>query len=171
MQRTQRGEGVVGRIETETVVAGVVAGFVMGLAEVLASVISGESPFLPFRDAASILLRDDAFRVNAPMVSLIGVFVHLCIAIMFGFAYGVINSQIPWSERVRGPRQALLGLAFGTAIWLLDFQFIARLFYPWLLEHSQVVQWALHAFAFGVPLGLLLAEREPPLRVGEKPER
>jgi hypothetical protein len=171
MQRTQRGEGVVGRIETETVIAGVSAGFVMALAEVIASVVSGQSPFLPFRGAASILLRDDAFRLNAPMVSLVGAFIHLSIAVMFGFAYGVINSSIPWSDRVRGPRQALLGVVFGTAIWLLDFQFIARLFYPWLLEQPQFLQWAIHAFAFGVPLGLLFAEREPPLRVGEKPER
>ena len=170
-QRTQRGEGVVGRIETETVIAGVAAGFVMGLSEVIASVLSGASAFLPFRMAASIVLRDDAFSVNTAMVSLIGAIIHLSIAVMFGFAYGVFNSSIAWSDRVRGGRQALLGVAFGTAIWLLDFQFIARLFYPWMLVPSQGVQWALHALGFGLPLGLLFAEREPPLRLGERPER
>jgi hypothetical protein len=40
-----------------------------------------------------------------------------------------------------------------------------------MLEHSQLVQWALHALAFGLPLGLLFAEREPPLVLGEKPEQ
>jgi hypothetical protein len=170
MQRTQRGEGVIGRIESETVVSGLAAGFIMGLSEATAAVLSGQSALLPLRAAASIVLREDAFGANAPMIALVGAAVHLSIAVMFGFAYGVVNSQIAWSDRVRGMRQAVMGIAFGTAIWLLDFQLIGRFFYPWMLEHSQVVQWALHAFGFGLPLGLLFAEREPPLRVGEKPE-
>jgi hypothetical protein len=171
MRLTQRGEGVVGRIESETVRSAVVAGFIMGLSEVIASMVSGESALLPLRNAASIVLGRDAFGPDAPMIALIGTAVHFSIAVMFGFAYGVANSQIVWAERVRGARQAAMGIAFGTLVWLLDFQLIGRLFYPWMLEHSQLVQWALHAFGFGLPLGLLLAEREPPLRVGEKPER
>jgi hypothetical protein len=170
MQRTQRGEGVIGRIESETVLAGVAAGFVMGLSEVIASVLSGQSPLLPLRAAASIVLRDDAFGRDAPMIALVGAFIHFCIAVMFGFAYGVFNSQLPWTNRVRGMRQAVLGVVFGVLIWLLDFQFIGRLFYPWMLDYSQVVQLAIHALGFGLPLGLLFAEREPPLRMGEKPE-
>jgi hypothetical protein len=171
MQRTQRGEGVVGRIESETVLSGVAAGFVMGLSEVIASVLSGQSALLPLRLAASVVLGEDAFGRNAPMIALVGAIVHFSVAVMYGFAYGVFNSQMTWSKRVVGLRQAALGLAFGTVIWLLDFQLIARLFYPWMLDHSQVVQWALHAIGFGLPLGLLFAEREPPLRIGEKPER
>ena len=116
MQRTQRGEGVIGRIESETVTAGVAAGFVMGLSEVIASVLSGQSALLPLRSAASILLREDAFGANAPLISLVGAAVHFSIAVMFGFTYGVVNSQIPWSERVRGMRQALLGVGFGTIV-------------------------------------------------------
>jgi hypothetical protein len=171
MQRTQRGEGVIGRIESETVVSGVAAGFIMGLSEVIASVLSGQSALLPLRSAASIVLREDAFGDNAPLIALVGAAVHFSIAVMFGFAYGVVNSQIPWAERVRGLRQAVLGGGFGTLLWLLNFQFIGRFFYPWMLDHSQAVQWAIHAFAFGLPLGVLFADREPPLRVGEKPER
>jgi hypothetical protein len=171
MRRTQRGEGVIGRIESETMTAGVVAGFVMGLLEVIASVLSGESALLPLRSAASIVLREDAFGRDAPMIALIGAAVHFSIAVMFGFAYGVFNSQIAWSMRVRGARQALMGVGFGTLVWLLDFQFIARLFYPWMMDHSQLAQWAIHALGFGLPLGLLFAEREPPLELGEKPER
>src|SRR6185369_8092195 len=106
------------------------------LLEVLASVIAGRSALLPLRSAASILLGDDAFGANAPMIALVGAAVHFSIAVMFGFAYGVVNSQIRWTTRVRAMRQATMGLAFGTAIWLLDFQLIGRAFYPWMLEHS-----------------------------------
>jgi hypothetical protein len=136
----------------------------------VASVLSGQNALLPLREAASVLLRDDAFGPNAPMIALVGALVHFSIAVMYGFAYGVFNSQIAWTKRVAGLRQGMLGLAFGAAIWLFDFQLIARLFYPWMLGHSQVVQLIVHALGFGLPLGLLLAEREPPLRAGEKPE-
>ena len=170
MQRTQRGEGFVGRVESETVLAGVAAGFVMGLSEVIASVLSGQSPLLPLREAASIILREDAFGRDAPMIALVGAVIHFSIAVMYGFAYGVFNSQLSWIKRVRGIQQAVLGVAFGVLIWLLDLQFIGRLFYPRMLEHSQVVQLVIHALGFGLPLGLLFAEREPPLRMGEKPE-
>ena len=169
--RTQRGEGVIGRIEAETVRAGVAAGIAMGLLEVIVSLSSGESALLPLRNAASIILRDDAFGPNAAMIAFIGAIIHFSIAVIYGFAYGVLNSQIPWEKRVRSPRQAVLGIAFGTAIWLLDFQLIARFFYPSMLSYSQIGQWAVHAFGFGLPLGLLFADREPPLRFGEKPER
>jgi hypothetical protein len=171
MQRTQRGEGVVGRIESETVLSGVAAGFVMGLSEVIVSLVSGQSALVPLRHAASVVLGEDAFGANAPTAALVGAIVHFSVAVMYGFAYGVFNSQMAWKKRVVGLYQAALGIAFGTVIWLLDFQFIARLFYPWMLDHSQFLQWALHAFGFGLPLGLLFAEREPPLRIGEKPER
>src|SRR5262249_28054245 len=155
MQRTQRGEGVMGRIESETVMSGVAAGFIMGLLEGTASVLSGQSVLLPLRSAASIVLGEDAFGGSAPPISLLGAAVHFSIAVMFGFAYGVANSQVAWSDRVRGSWQAAMGAAFGTLIWVLDFQFIGRLFYPWMLGHSQIVQWAIHAFGFGLPLGLL----------------
>jgi hypothetical protein len=171
MKRTQHGEGVVGRIEYETVFASLGAGVTMGLLEVIASVASGESALLPLRSAASVVLRDHAFGPNAALIALIGTIVHFSIAIMFGFAYGVFSSQLSWAKRVRGPLQALLGVGFGTAVWLINFQFIGRLFYPWMFEHSQVAQWLIHAVGFGLPLGLLLAEQEPPLRIGEKPER
>jgi hypothetical protein len=171
MQGTQRGEGVVGRIEFETVAAGVMAGLVMGLFEAIASVISGQSPLLPLRGAASIVLQQDAYGHNAPMIAVVGGAVHFSIAVMYSFAFGVFNSQLPWFTRVAALRQAALGVLFGSLIWLLNFQVIARIFYPWLVEHSQIVQWLLHAFTFGLPLGLLFSEREPPLRHGEKPER
>ena len=170
MKRTQRGEGVVGRVEFETLSASVVAGSTMGLLEVIASVASGEGALLPLRNAASVVLRDHAFGSNALFIGLVGIFVHFCIAIMFAFAYGVFASQLAWAKRVRGPVQALLGAAFGSLVWLLNFQLIGRLFYPWMFDHSQLAQWLIHAVGFGIPLGLLLAEQEPPLRIGEKPE-
>jgi hypothetical protein len=171
MHRTQRGEGVVGRIETDTVVAGLIAGTGMAVLEMIASVIAGQSALLPLRSAASIVLHESAFGPDVLLIALVGAVIHFSIATMYAFAFGVFNTQLPWITRIRAPVQALLGMAFASLIWLLDFQFIARFFYPWMLDHSQLVQWLLHAVGFGLPLGVLYAQREPPLRVGEKPEK
>jgi len=169
---TQRGEGVVGRIEFDTVVAGILAGAVMALVETVASVIAGEGALLPLQSAASVVLHRNAFSSdNLFLVVLVGIVIHFSIAMMYAFAFGVFNTQLRWLTRIRGPREAIFGMAFASLIWLLDFQLIARNFYPWMFEHSQVVQWLIHAVGFGLPLGLLFAQREPPLRVGERPER
>jgi len=50
-------------------------------------------------------------------------------------------------------------------LWLIDFQLLGRLFYPWFLELPQAPHAILHALTFGLPLGLvygLLAARRHP---------
>jgi hypothetical protein len=160
MRTRQHGEGFVGGIEAETVVSGVIAGAIMAALESLGSLISGEHLLLPFRYAASVVMSSRAFEAGWFAVLIMGTIVHFSIATMFAFAYGVLNTQVPWRSRIWGAREALMGIVFATAIWLLDFQVIARFFYPWMLDHSQLVQWWIHAVGFGFPLGLLFAARE-----------
>jgi hypothetical protein len=159
-RQRQHGEGFVGRIEAETVVSGIIAGAIMAGLESMASLISGEHVLLPFRYAASIVMSSHAFEAGWLAVVLVGAIVHFSIATMFAFAYGVVNTQLSSRSRVWGAREALMGIVFATVVWLLDFQVIARFFYPWMLDHSQLVQWWIHAVGYGFPLGLLFAARE-----------
>jgi hypothetical protein len=160
MNTRQHGEGFVGRIEAETVVSGVVAGAIMAGLEMVASLAGGHHLLLPFRYAASVLMSRDAFSAGWLSVIVMGSLVHFSIATMYAFAFGVINTQVPWRSRIWGAREGLLGMIFATFIWVLDFQLIARFFYPWMMDHSQVMQWWLHVVGFGFPLGLLFAARE-----------
>ena len=160
MRTRQHGEGFVGRIEAETVVAGLAAGGIMAGLEMVVSVIGGHHLLLPFRYAASIVMSHKAFEAGWFTVLLLGSIVHFSIATMFAFAFGVFNTQVSWRSRLWGAREGLLGMVFATFIWVLDFQVIARFFYPWMLDHSQVMQWWLHVVGFGFPLGLLFAARE-----------
>jgi hypothetical protein len=160
MHTRQRGEGFVGRIEAETVISGILAGAIMGGLEMVASLAGGYHLLLPLRYAASVVMSRHAFEAGWLTVVLIGGVVHFSIATMFAFAFGVFNTQVPWRSRIWGAREALLGMVFATLIWLLDFQLIARFFYPGMLDHSQVMQWWLHVVGFGFPLGLLFAARE-----------
>jgi hypothetical protein len=160
MRTRQHGEGFVGRIEAETVVSGIIAGAIMAGLESMASLVTGRHVLLPFRYAASIVMGSDAFEAGWFSVFILGAIVHLSIASMFAFAYGVINTEVSWRSRTWVAREAMMGMLFATVVWVLDFQLIARFFYPWMLDHSQLVQWWLHAVGFGVPLGLLFAARE-----------
>jgi hypothetical protein len=160
MNTRQHGEGFVGRIEAETVVSGIVAGAIMAGLEMVASLAGGHHLLLPFRYAASVLMSRDAFDAGWVSVIVLGSLVHFSIATMYAFAFGVFNTQVPWRSRIWGAREGLLGMAFATVIWVLDFQLIARFFYPWMLDHSQVMQWWVHVVGFGFPLGLLFATRE-----------
>jgi len=101
-----------------------------------------------------------AFEAGWLSVLVLGSIVHFSVATMYAFAFGVFNTQVPWRSRIWGAREGLLGMVFATLIWLLDFQLIARFFYPWMLDHSQLMQWWLHVVGFGFPLGLLFATRE-----------
>ena len=160
MRTRQHGEGFVGRIEAETVVSGVMAGAIMAGLESMVSLVAGRHVLLPFRYAASVVMGSDALEAGWLSVFILGTIVHFSIATMFAFAYGVLNTQLPERARTWGAREAMIGMAFATVVWLIDFQLIGRFFYPWMLEHSQPVQWWLHAVGFGLPLGLLFAARE-----------
>jgi hypothetical protein len=160
MNTRQHGEGVVGRIEAETVIAGLVAGAIMAGLEMVASLAGGYHLLLPFGYAASVVMSQNAFDAGWPTVLVIGAIVHFSIATMFAFAFGVFNTQVPWRSRIWGAREGLLGMVFATFIWLLNFHVIARFFYPWMFDHSQMMQWWLHVVGFGFPLGLLFATRE-----------
>jgi hypothetical protein len=160
MRTRQHGEGIVGRIEAQTVVSGLIAGAIMAGLEMMASLVAGHHVLLPFRYAASVFMGLDAFTASAISILLLGAIVHFSIATMYAFAFGVFNTQVPWRSRLWGAREGLLGMAFATIVWALNFQVIARFFYPWMLDHSQVMQWWLHALGFGFPLGLLFAARQ-----------
>jgi hypothetical protein len=160
MNTRQHGEGFVGRIEAETVISGITAGAIMGGLEMVASLAGGHHLLLPFRYAASVVMSRHAFEAGWLTVLVIGSIVHFSIATMYAFAFGVFNTQVPWRLRIWGIREGLLGMVFATFIWLLDFQLIARFFYPQMLDHSQMVQWWVHMLGFGFPLGLLFATRE-----------
>ena len=53
-----------------------------------------------------------------------------------------------------------MGLLFGVLLWFVNFQIIARMVYPWVLQAPQFLQMAMHAAFFGFPLALMYARAE-----------
>lgn len=140
---------------------GLIAGVIFALMEVIASTIMGNPAITPFRLFASVLVGSEALtEMEAGNALLLGSVVHLVLSAAFGLVYGLIGASLTRRAQVWFGAQAGLGIAFGLALWLINFQLIARAAYPWFLETPQLMQALIHALFYGLPLGLMYAASE-----------
>lgn len=150
-----------GRSAKEGLGLGIVAGVIFGIMEMAAAALMGMPALMPIRMFASTALGKDAMEVT-PLgtVVIVGVIAHLALSAAFGLVYGLINAGFSTETQTRPGPQAGLGILYGIGLWFVNFHIIARAFYPWFLDAPQVLQLALHAVFFGLPLGLLYAASE-----------
>lgn len=134
---------------------GLAAGAIFAVLQMLLALLAGESLLAPWRMAASVVLGGEGLTTMGVAAFLIGFLIHFSLAALFGTVYGLIMNKADNRTRVSLGREAGLGILFGLALWLLNFQVLARLLYPWFLATPQFVQALLHALAFGLPLALL----------------
>lgn len=145
---------------------GLLAGVVFGVMEILGAAVTGMPPLQPLRMFASVLLGEDALRAT-PMglAALIGIVVHLALSAAFGVIYGLVNGALSARLRTSFARESVLGLLYGLALWIVNFQIIARIGYPWFLETPQFLQAVMHAVFYGLPLALMYVAGERRVRV------
>ena len=160
----------VSRSAKEGLGFGLIAGAVFAVAQVVTTMIAGDSAILAFRRLASILIGSDALAVTPAAAVGIGIIGHLYLSAAYGLFYGFYNSALTMPTRRSLGRQAVIGPLFGVMLWLVNFQVFARARYPWLLELPQLPLAFLHAVFFGLPLGLLYATAERRV-VPQVPER
>jgi hypothetical protein len=148
-------------LEDEGIRASLVAGTLFGALEILGALLVQGAPLLPMESAASLLIRERAYQPGYLAFSVpLGIAVHFSLAILYGYAFGLMSTETRLRTRLNFGREALLGSGFGLLIWVVNFMIIARGLYPWLLTTNQLAQALLHAFAFGLPLSLLFARNE-----------
>jgi hypothetical protein len=141
---------------------GLVAGAVFGLEECLASLLLGQGVLPPVRYAASVLLGSGALT-GGPLGLIIaaGAAVHFGLSALFGLAYSLIDARLAPELRPRMWHQSAVGMLFAIGIYVVNFQFVARGYYPWFLDTTpQFFRVLMHALFFGAPLGLLFAAAE-----------
>ncbi|MFW5739483.1 MAG: hypothetical protein ACOC1F_03865 [Myxococcota bacterium] len=148
----------VKRSAKEGIGFGILAGLIFALVEIIAAAAMGNPVFGPFRMFASIVLGSAALQtVSLGTAIIVGSFVHVVLSGLFGLAYGLFNSRLSTETETSWSRQVLLGLAFGGLVWLVNFQIIARIAYPWFLNAPQFLQLVMHALFFGVSLAIMYA--------------
>lgn len=140
---------------------GILAGIVFAMMEMVGAAIMGNPPLMPFRMFASLAMGAEALETTAAATAFfVGAAVHLGLSAVYGLIYTSVSAQLTPQARTSWGRQAGIGLAFGVALWLVNFQVIARFWFPWFLDAPQLPQAMMHAVFFGLPLGLMCAGAE-----------
>jgi hypothetical protein len=135
---------------------GLAAGAVFAMAQGAASLMTGVSPLLPFRRVASLVFGTAALENMSPStLVVVGLICHLYVSAIYGLLYAIYNSALTEATRSSIRRQMLLGLLYGTVLWIANNYVFVPFHYPWLLGGGSALQFVLHALAYGLPLGLL----------------
>ena len=139
---------------------GLIAGLIFAIVQMIAAAAAGISALAPLRMAGSVVLGSAALDQTQGGAVLMGILVHAVLSAAFGFLYGIANAKGTRRTQTDWGRQVGLGLAFGALLWFVNFQLIARGFFPWFLEPNQFAQLLMHAVFFGLPLSLMYAGAE-----------
>jgi hypothetical protein len=152
-ERTSGG-GYVG----EGVWFGLMIGALFAVLEMIGAAAGGGSPFSPWRFFASTLLGHHALAlVPLGTAVIVGFIAHFALSALYGGAFGYLQARLGPEPRRSTAQQIWVGLAFGFGLYLVNFQVIARVAYPWFRLLSQPWQVILHTFFFGLPLALCFA--------------
>lgn len=144
----------------EGITAGIIAGMVFAMMEIVGAAMMGNPPLMPVRMFASVVLGQEAMQDSLGTALIVGTVAHLALSAVFGVVYGLLAARASEATRTSFGRQAGLGILFGLAVWLVNFQIVARVLYPWFLGTPQFLQAMMHGLFFGLPLALLWAAAE-----------
>jgi hypothetical protein len=137
--------------------AGLLAGAVFAIMLVAAAAMNWQSPFLPLGMFASLVMGEGAIHSSSSVPMVVGTLVTITLSMIFGGIYGLLTGFLPARTRSDWAIEAMAGLGFGAALWLINFQVFARVLFPWLASGPQLVLVVAHTLFYGIPLGLIHA--------------
>lgn len=137
------------------------AGFPFMTMQVAVSALEGRPPWAPLQPFSAVMLGTGPLTTKAQLIAMVGGFIlHFTLSALFGAVYTLLNAARPLEERTRWGRQLLLGMGYGVALWAINLQVVARLFFPTFLQSSQLAQVMIHALFFGLPLAAMYCGSE-----------
>jgi hypothetical protein len=140
---------------------GLAVGLFFAFLEMIGAAAMGDSPLAPWRAFASVVLGRQALTATPLGTALIvGIIAHFALSAVYGVAYALLSGALPKSTSRSFGQQAVVGLVFGVALYVLNFHVIAPALYPWFQKANQTWQFVLHTIFFGLPLGLAMASSE-----------
>jgi hypothetical protein len=134
---------------------GIGAGAAM-LAVLCADAVSrGESAYTPFSLSASVVLGEAAAHSEEPLTILVGLVVGTLASVLYGFFFSQLSRALPEPPGRGWGRQLLVGAAFGAAMYVVAFQVVARIAFPWLLSAEPLTWFFAHAVVYGPLLAVM----------------
>jgi hypothetical protein len=132
------------------VLAGIIAAIASDVVLTVGVLLRGESPWLPSHLMAAMILGDDALPATLNFDSgivAVASLIHFALAI----GYGLIGAWL--FDRLRYRAAAVAGAVFGLALYLVNYDLIAPVLFPWLTQLRGVVGIVTH-LVFGAVLAL-----------------
>lgn len=139
---------------------GFVGGILFGLMQTVLAIMSGQEAKAPFEMFASLLVGRSALNAVNPtsVVVMTGIITHMALATFFGLVFGILTwafSSTSWTSTT----VVLLGLLYGTVLWLVNIYLIGAAFWPWFMETKPLNQFLAHTLGYGLPLGLIYGSK------------
>ena len=132
------------------ILAGIIAAIASDVVLTIGVLLRGESAWLPSYLLAAMILGDDALaaspRFDAGIVAIASL-IHFALAI----GYGLIGAWL--FDRLRYGTAAVAGAVYGAALYLVNYDLIAPMLFPWLTQLRGVVGIVTH-IVFGAVLAL-----------------
>ncbi len=149
------------KVVAEGVGWGLLVGLLFAIVEMIGAAAMGAPASSPWRAFASTVLGQRALEQTPLGATLIvGVVAHFVLSAIYGVIYASANRLVSDETRRSFGREAALGLLYGIVLYVVNFQIIARLAYPWFMNANQPWQFVLHTLFFGLPLALLITASE-----------
>lgn len=128
-------------------IAGLVAGFIFLLANMVQATAVDKPAIAPLLAIGTIFFFD-AMPQMTPDYALVGLVTHFALAILFGIIFSLL---VPMFSNGR----ALLvgGLVYGLALYLINFQILARLVFDWFqnpMGPNQLFELIIHPLSYGI---------------------
>jgi uncharacterized membrane protein YagU involved in acid resistance len=148
-------------VSGSAVVAGIAGGVIFAAFEMLAAatLMGTQAVFMPLRMIGAMVLGAQALDPTYSLVvaGVVGLAVHLILSIAFATVFALIASPLSTAGSL-----ALGGIAFGIALWIVNFYVLAPLAgWSWFPDRSNpVVQFVAHALFFGCPVGWYLGRHQ-----------
>ncbi len=142
----------LGGVLARGAVAGLAGGMLFALANMWFADAHGEPPVAPFL-AISTIFHGTKMPVMSQPDVIAGLVMHLALSLLFGivFAVGVVLLRLP-------QRPLLLlaaGVVYGLALYVVNFQIIARIAFPFFVNPkgpNQLFELWIHPVAYGLLL-------------------
>lgn len=154
---TQTGTGAAGlrTIAVRGAVGGVVAGAVFGAATMWYASSTGVPADMPLRMIATIVQGEDALA-GGTASPVLGAAVHMVLSVAFGVVLGLAANRLR-----RDAARAALGVAYGVALYLVNFLLVAPVAFPVFRDANQPFELVVHVVFGAVAVLFLLRFRTP----------
>lgn len=142
----------LGAVLARGAVAGLAGGLLFALANMWYADAHGKPSVAPFLDISTIFHGTDKPVISQPDV-IAGLVVHLGLSLLFGIVFALAVTMLRLTTR---PLLLLVaGLIYGLALYVVNFQIIARAVFPWFVNPNgpnQIFELWIHPVAYGLLL-------------------